>query len=222
MSMSIYSYVYKYVYVCTDTHTHTCTFLYVYIQTRAYASTRTYTHTHTHMHRYKYVRTNTHIFAYLYMVEAVTGYWSVSTGRLNRTPNCQTCTREVSSRKGGMYNIHFEHPTHHINWHTNIQRTGIGKKLRDRARSGQRPPRAFCMNLLHHTTIGTVSSVHFVRSDCKMIHFFTKHSQNQTVPLILSFFWETFKYSSFECIPLELRLSVRIWPTCQKYFSKVN
>jgi len=52
------------------------------------------------------------------------------------------------------------------------------------------------MNLLHHTTIGTVQSVDFVRNDCKIIHFFTKHSQDQTVPLILLCFLETFKYSS--------------------------
>ena len=48
------------------------------------------------------------------------------------------------------------------------QRAGIGKNLGDSARSGQRPPSAFGMSLLHHTTIGTVQSVNFVHSDCKM------------------------------------------------------
>jgi len=44
----------------------------------------------------------------------------------------------------------------------------MGQNLGDRARSGQRPPSAFCMSLLHHTTIGTVQSVDFAHSDCKM------------------------------------------------------
>ena len=37
----------------------------------------------------------------------------------------------------------------------------MGQNLGDRARSGQRSPSAFCMSLLHHTTIGTVQSVDF-------------------------------------------------------------
>ena len=44
----------------------------------------------------------------------------------------------------------------------------MGIVLGDRARSGQRPPSAFCMSLLNHTTIGTVQSVDFVHSAFKM------------------------------------------------------
>jgi len=43
--------------------------------------------------------------------------------------------------------------------------------LGDRARSGQRPPSAFCLSLLHHATIGTSQTVDFVHSVCKMATF---------------------------------------------------
>ena len=68
----------------------------------------------------------------------------------------------------------FEHPMSHINRHTHIHRTDMGKFLGDRARSGQRPPGAFCLSLLFllhhsdHTTIGTVQSVDFAHSAYKM------------------------------------------------------
>ena len=72
----------------------------------------------------------------------------------------------------------------------------MGKNLGDRARSGQRPPSALCMSLLHHTTVGIAKSVDFCSQRLPNGHFFTTHVENQTVPLILLFFWETFKYYS--------------------------
>jgi hypothetical protein len=62
----------------------------------------------------------------------------------------------------------------HINRHTHIHRIDMGNFLGDRARSGQRPPGAFCLSLLYllhhsdHTTIGTVQSVDFAHSAYKM------------------------------------------------------
>jgi len=55
-----------------------------------------------------------------------------------------------------------KHPTHHINWHTYIWRTDMRKIVGDRARTGQSPPGAFCLSLLHHATIRAVQSVDFI------------------------------------------------------------
>jgi len=87
----------------------------------------------------------------------------------------------------------FEHQTHHINYHTYIQRTDIGNFLEDTSRSEQHPPNALCLSLLHHTTIGTPFSLQRVQNG----HFFTTHVENQTVSCILVFSWETFTYFSF-------------------------
>jgi len=58
-----------------------------------------------------------------------------------------------------------EHPTHHINWHTCTWRTDPNQNVGDRARTGQHTPGAFCLILLHLTTI------YFVRSAFKMATF---------------------------------------------------
>jgi len=65
-----------------------------------------------------------------------------------------------------------EHPTHHINWHTYIRCTDMEKVVVDRARTGQPPPGAFCLSLLHHTTVGTIQSIDSVCSAHKMNTFF--------------------------------------------------
>jgi len=94
----------------------------------------------------------------------------------------------------------------------------MGFFLGDRARSGQRPPSAF-----------TIPCHDRYRPKCRFCsqqlqngHFFTTHVENDTVPLILVFFWKRANTIHFGCIPLELRLSVQTWPTCRKYFSKVS
>jgi len=65
----------------------------------------------------------------------------------------------------------FEHQTHHINYHTSIQRTDMEIFLGDTSRSGQHPPNALCLSLLHHTTMGTVQKVDFLYSAFKMATF---------------------------------------------------
>jgi len=47
----------------------------------------------------------------------------------------------------------------------------MNKNVGDRARTGQHTPGAFCLILLHHTTIRTAQSVDFVRSAFKMATF---------------------------------------------------
>ena len=56
----------------------------------------------------------------------------------------------------------------------------MGIFLGDTARSGQRPQSAFCMGLLHHTTIGTVQSVDWSQR-VQNGHFVITHVENQTV-----------------------------------------
>ena len=68
------------------------------------------------------------------------------------------------------------------------------KIVEDRARSGQRPPGAFCLSLLHHATIGTVQSIYSQRVQNEP--FLTTRFENQTVPGILVATSETFKYYS--------------------------
>jgi len=86
-----------------------------------------------------------------------------------------------------------EHPTHHIDLHTYLWRTGMGKIVGDRARTGQ-PCSASCLILLHHTKIGTVQNVDFLHSALEMATFNT-HVENKTVLRILVFPWKSFKYS---------------------------
>jgi hypothetical protein len=64
----------------------------------------------------------------------------------------------------------------------------------DRVKSGQRPPGAFCLSLLHHARIGTVQSIYSQRVQNEP--FLTTRVENQTVPGILVATSETFKYYS--------------------------
>jgi len=69
----------------------------------------------------------------------------------------------------------------------------MGIFLGDRARTGQPPPGAFCLSLLHHTTIGIVESVDFVHSPFKMATFLP-HMLKIKLHQEFWCFLETFKY----------------------------
>ena len=71
----------------------------------------------------------------------------------------------------------------------------MGKHLGDRARTGQPPPGAFCFEFTtpYHDRF---RSVDFCSQHVQNGHFFTTHVENQTVPRILVFSWETFIYYS--------------------------
>jgi len=112
-----------------------------------------------------------------------------------------------------------EHPTHHIKWHTYIWRTDMEKNVRDRARTRQPPPCAFCLRLLHHTTTGLVHSVDLFTARSKWPIFYQTHVENQTVTRIMCSLEKRSITFHFKCTPLKLCLSVRTWPTCWKYVS---
>jgi len=115
-----------------------------------------------------------------------------------------------------------EHPTHHMNWHTYIWCTDVWKVIGDRARTGQHPPSAFCLVLPHHATIGTGQSVDFVHSAYKTTTFLPHVLKIKQYQEFCYFLRKHSNTIHFWCVPLELRMSVRTWPTCRKYVSKVK
>jgi len=148
-------------------------------------------------------------------------FWQCAFGlspRPNRsTERKETKTSHVLKRQARQHGT-CEHPTHNVNWFTYIWGTDIGILLGDKAKTGQCPPGAFCLSLLHHATIGTGQSLDFVHSIYQITTFWTHVLKIKQYQEFWCFLRKRSNTIHFWHIPLKLRVPVQNWPIVRNVF----